>query len=97
MVSAKLTSGTKKILHGVAHRQEPFSSHNLVAGELFLEARDLATELLNRGSNSSTMTRMESSASLGPGAMCSSSSRSGSGGSGGPSSGTIRSSQSWNI
>ena len=52
MVSAKLTSGTKKLLHGVAHRQKPLSSHYLVAGELLLEARDLAAELLNPGSHS---------------------------------------------
>ena len=52
MVSANLTSGTKKFLHGVGHRQKPLSSHYLVAGELFLEARDLAAELLNPGSHS---------------------------------------------
>ena len=52
MVSANLTSWTKKFLQGVAHRQEPLSSHYLVAGELFLEAHDLAAEFLHPGSNS---------------------------------------------
>ena len=52
MVSANLTSWTKKFLQGVAHRQETLSSHYLVAGELFLEAHDLAAEFLHPGSNS---------------------------------------------
>ena len=52
MVGANLTSGTKMLLHGVVHRQGPLSSHYLVAGELFLEARDLAVEFLHPGSNS---------------------------------------------
>ena len=52
MVSVNLTSATKKFLHGVAHRQKPLSSHYLVSGKLFLEARDLAAELLNPGSHS---------------------------------------------